>query len=149
LEEHALGKGGGVSSAAVSEEDAEIARRFEEARDLIKQGRVPEGLGLATQLATRGPDARTRFKSRLEIAEMAVLGGQPRVGLAILGSLAQEVESHRLEDWEPALCAQMYSTQVAGLRALDPKERVAEEEKALFAKLSRLNPASALRLTEN
>lgn len=147
LEQHAAGQGGGTSSAAVSEEDAEIARRFEEARDLVKQGRLPEGLGLATQLATRGPDARTRFKSRLEIAEMAVLGGQPKVGLALLGALAQEADLHRLDEWEPALCAQMYSTQVAGLRALDPKERVAEEEKALFAKLSRLDPASALRLT--
>lgn len=147
LEQHALGKGGGASSATVSEEDQEIARRFEEARELVKQGRLPEGLGLATGLAARGPDARTRFKSRLEIAEMAVLGGQPKVGLAILGSLALEADLHRLEEWEPGLCAALYSTQVAGLRALDPKERISEEEKALFAKLSRLDPASALRLT--
>lgn len=146
LQEHALGSGGAAASAAVSEEDAEIARRFDEARDLIKQGRVPEGLGLATQLATRGPDGRTRFKSRLAIAQMAVLGGQPKVALAILGALALEGEQHHLEEWEPELCAQVYSTQVAGLRALNPKERLAEEEKALFAKLSRLDPASALRL---
>jgi type VI secretion system protein VasJ len=148
LQEHALGSGGGgASSVAVSEEDAEIAKRFDEARDLIKQGRLPEGLSLATQLATRGPDARTRFKSRLEIAQMAVLGGQPKVGLAILASLSAEADEHRLEEWEPSLCAQVYSTQVAGLRALDPKERVAEDDKALFRKLSRLDPASALRLS--
>lgn len=146
LSEHAVGKGGGGGSKAVSEEDQELQRRFEEARELVKKGQVPEGLSLATQLATRGPDARTRFKARLQIAQMALLGGQPRMGRAILAALVGEADQHQLEVWEPTLCAEVYSTQVSCLRAMEPKERAPEDEALLFSKLSRLDPASALRL---
>jgi type VI secretion system protein VasJ len=148
LEEHSKTGSGGGGSKAIEAEDAEIAKRFEEARELVKKGRVPDGLGLATQLASRGQDARTRFKARLEIAQMALLGGQPKMAFAITASLVGEAEQHQLEVWEPSLCAQMYSTQVSCLRSLDPKERAAAgDEGALFAKLSRLDPVAALRLS--
>ncbi len=140
------GSGGGPSggSSRVDEEDEDRARRFAEARELVAGGKVGEGLGLAMQLAARAPDARSRFRGRLELAQLALTGGKPEIGRPILEQLLAEATTRHLEEWEPAVAAAVHSALVAAHRALgtglDTKEL-----RPLYDRLCQLDPATAVK----
>ena len=139
------GGGGGAGPArAVTEEDEALAKRFEEAQGLVTAGKAVEGLALAQELAQRGADARTRYRARLRVAELALEGGKADVARPILAALAEEGARHGLDVWEPALLAQVY---VAFLKAEKGAVTKGKEGDtlALFASLCRLDPAAALR----
>lgn len=142
------GGGGGASSSAVSEEDAELQKRFDEAREMVTTGKVAEGLALAMALAVRAPDARTRFRSRQSVAQMALEGGKPEVARPILEALAGEVEQHGLETWEPVLSSQVYASLLACLKASNAAKtaEVTSRQLWLFDRLCRLDPAAALKV---
>lgn len=140
------GGGGGASAAAAaaSEEDQELAERFESAKEMVASGKVPEGLALAVALAARGADARSRFRARLGTARLAVQGGKPEIARPMLEALVQEIEAHALEDWEPTLCASVYSTMLACV-SRNTGEAEAAKFAWLFDKLSRIDPAAAIK----
>jgi type VI secretion system protein VasJ len=140
--------GGSVGPSAVNAEDEELAQRFEAARELVVGGKVPEGLSLAVQLASRGADARTRFRARLSVAKLAISGGKPDVARPILEGLLAEADRHQLEDWEPELCASLLSALFLCRKATS---KPGSDEDSLwskiFGRLCRLDPAAALRLS--
>ena len=140
------GSSGGASAA--SAEDEELAQRFEEARELVVGGKLAEGLSLALQLASRGADARTRFRARLSVAKLGISGGKPEVARPILEGLLAEADRHKLEDWEPELCATLFSALLL-CRKGTAKPGADEDQVwgAIFARLCRLDPAAALRLS--
>ena len=141
------GGGGSSSSSAVSEEDQELQKRFVEAREMVSTGKVPEGLALAMALAVRAPDARTRFRSRLSVAQLAIEGGKVEIARPILDSLAGEVEQHGLEAWEPVLSAQVYASLLACLKAPGAAKTAdtASRQLSVFDRLCRLDPAAAIK----
>jgi type VI secretion system protein VasJ len=148
LEAEILKHGGGgavAASTTVSEEDAEIARRFDEARGFVTTGKVVEGLALAGQLANRGADARTRFRSRLLVAQLAIEGGKPEVARPLLESLVQEIELHALDTWEPDLSVAVYTALLSVLGGSKGPEATSRQTH-IFDRLCRLNPAAALRI---
>ncbi|HXS16213.1 MAG TPA: type VI secretion system domain-containing protein, partial [Polyangiaceae bacterium] len=143
------GGGGGGSGAnlKVDEEEAEMRTRFEAARKMVTEGQIGEGLGLAIQLSRRSSDARARFRARLETAQMALRASRPDLARPILEGLVQEAEEHRLEHWEPALCAQLFG---ALLKARTAKGATVGAESQLsnegiFDRLCRLDPAAAMK----
>jgi type VI secretion system protein VasJ len=140
--------GASAAPSTVNAEDEELAQRFEEARELVVGGKVPEGLSLALQLASRGADARTRFRARLSVAKLAISGGKPDVARPILEGLLAEADRHQLEDWEPDLCAALLSALFLCRKATS---KPGSEEDSLwskiFGRLCRLDPAAALRLS--
>ncbi|HYQ43730.1 MAG TPA: type VI secretion system protein TssA [Polyangiaceae bacterium] len=140
--------GAPAGPSAATAEDEELAQRFEEARELVVGGKVAEGLTLAVQLASRGADARTRFRARLSVAKLAISGGKPDVARPILEGLLAEADRHQLEDWEPELCASLLSALFLCRKATSkpgPEEDSAWS--AIFGRLCRLDPAAALRLS--
>lgn len=144
------GKGPSKAQLAVDAEEQEIKARFEEARSMVLAGSVLEGLQLGVALSARGGDARARFRARLKVAEMALEGNKRELARPMLEALVDEVESHHLETWEPALCVPVYSSLLACLRGgRTPEEGVTPEqlsrETYLFDKLCRLDPAAAVK----
>ena len=135
----ALGGGGGGGSSRASEEDEELARRFEEVKELVGSGKVAEGLGLGIQLASRAADGRSRFRSRLLVAKLALQGNKPEVARPLFRALQEEGERHQLEVWEPALAAEIYG----GLVAASKQDKVDPE---VFEKLCQLDPATAIKV---
>lgn len=144
-----MGVGGGASSASANEEDEDLKRRFQDAQELVHAGKVAEGLALATQLASRGADGRTRFRARLNVAQMALKGGQPSVARPLLTALSREAETNHLEVWEPALCVTLYSALLDSLKHGDKEEQQAHaaQRRHLFDKLCELDPSAAIRVS--
>ena len=140
--------GSSAGPSAASAEDEELAKRFEEARELVGGGKVAEGLSLALQLASRGADARSRFRARLSVAKLAISGGKPEVARPILEGLLVEADRHQLEAWEPELCASLLSALFVCRKTTSKAS--AEEDSVwtvIFGRLCRLDPAAALRLS--
>lgn len=152
LEAASEGQGGGGGGAGkhqqLSEEEEELKARFEAAKELVASGKVDEGVELAHALACRAPNARARFRSRLEVATLATRGNKPTLACAILDALAKEGEQHRLDEWEPELAAQVYASLLAARRgsASAPGTGTIGDDE-LLARLSRLAPGQALRLS--
>lgn len=148
LEEHQKqvgGGGGGGGSAQVDEEEQELQARFEQAKEMASSGKVVDALALGIQLAERGADLRSRFRSRLMVAQMALQGGKPDVARALLEGLLEVASEHVLQRWEPQLCAQLYSHLLMARRAA-PAEDVQVSDRELFDVLCRLDPAAALKV---
>lgn len=139
------GGGGGGGSSRVDEEEQELQARFEEAKELASTGKVVEAMALGVQLAERGADLRSRFRSRLLVAQMALQGGKPEVARAMLEGLLEVATEHALHRWEPKLCAQLYAHLLAARKAA-PTERTGVPDQDLFDVLCRLDPAAALKV---
>ncbi|MEZ4371009.1 MAG: type VI secretion system protein TssA [Polyangiaceae bacterium] len=151
--------GPGAATSAAAEEDAQLAERFEVAKNLVKAGEVGEGLAVAIALASRGADARTRFRARLAAARLAIQGSQLAIARPILEGLAREVEQFGLEEWEPRLAVDVFASLLICLQAVkdrpsgptppgtkaEPRAEVARFSE-LFDKLCRLDPAAAMGL---
>ena len=129
---------------AAKDEDADLGRRFGDARDLVATGHVAEGLALAAQLARRGGDGRARFRGGLAVARLALRAGAREVARPILDDLSAAAERHGLEAWDPALCGQLYDQVVASLEGETSPEGVSRRA-AAFERLCRLDPSAALR----
>lgn len=139
------GGSGGGGSTQLDEEEQELQARFEEAKELAAAGKVAEAMSLGVQLAERGADLRSRFRSRLLVAQMALQGAKPEVARAMLEGLLDVATEHALHRWEPKLCAQLYALLLAARKAA-PTERTGVPDQDLFDVLCRLDPAAALKV---
>jgi type VI secretion system protein VasJ len=147
------GGGGGAGAAAASAEDQELAARMEQARELVSTGKVPDGLALATALASRAADARMRFRGNLTVARMALDANKPDIARPMLESMLAQIDKHALEEWEPLTCAWIYGFLLSSYKSLNrPKEGVepnphwVKRESEVFDKLCKLDPAAALKI---
>lgn len=133
--------------ALVGAEEHENERRFRDVHALAAEGRTGEAVAFATALAHRAADLRGRFRGTLLAGTMALNAGRPLVARPLLDSLAELVERHQLEVWEPSLCASLYGSLLSCLRVLrDPSIPEDAREQDLFDRLCRLDPAAAMRL---
>jgi type VI secretion system protein VasJ len=141
--------GSSAASAVASAEDDEVAKRLAEATQMVGEGKVADGLGVASALAARAPDARSRFRAQLAVARLAIEGSRADLARPMLERLVDDIQRHGLEEWEPALCASVYSSLLVSIRAVLGKgggpPDLAGKEQFVFDKLCRLDPASAIK----
>jgi type VI secretion system protein VasJ len=140
------GGGGGGGGAAAGQMEGPIA----EARGLAAGGKLDEAIALLGKAAASAPSPADRFRGRLAQAKLCLQAEQFAVARAQLEGLDRIAAAHRLTDWEPELCAEMYSALYAANRGINrgqevlPEARAREEE--AFAKLCELDAAAALKL---
>ncbi|MGB7188869.1 MAG: type VI secretion system protein TssA [Acidobacteriaceae bacterium] len=114
------------------------------ARDLIRQGQLPQAIQLLMRDAAQQPSGRARFQRRLQVAQLCVSAGQNKVAHPVLEELVNEIEHRRLEEWE---AGEMLSPPMALLlRCLEPGGGNGVRE-ALFAKLCRIDPTAAMDIS--
>lgn len=112
------------------------------ARDLIRQGQLPQAIQLLMRDAAQQPSGRARFQRRLQVAQLCVGAGQNKVAHPVLEELVNEIEQRRLEEWE---AGEMLSPPLALLlRCLEDGNGARE---ALFAKLCRIDPTAAMDIS--
>jgi type VI secretion system protein VasJ len=145
------GGGGSAAAAAASAEDEEIAKRFAEAQKMVTEGKVADGLSTALALADRAADGRTRFRSRMSVAKMALDAAKHDLARSMFEHLVADIERHGLDTWEPTTSASVYTNLIVATRevarAKGGSPELASREQHLFDKLCRLDPASAIKLS--
>jgi type VI secretion system protein ImpA len=125
-------EGGGGGSWAVAEE-------------LIRAGKVPEGLAEMTRLSAQ-EYGRVRFQHRLRLAEICLSTGRQRIAIAILEELAKQIDELKLDAWEsPELLGRVWGRLY---RCYKNEDSGSERAAVLFDRLCRLDPWQALRWDE-
>ncbi len=140
------GGGGGGGARAGSPLDKAIA----EAKNLLANEQLVEGLAMIHKALGNVTKPVDRFRGRLELAKLCLQGGQMSIARAQLEGLDKLAEHHRLSEWEPVLCIDLYAAVFTAHRAMNQAEEPTPEarakETAAFERLCQLDAAAALKL---
>ena len=142
------GGGGGGGGAARSPVDKAVA----DAKKLVAEGQLPGAMGLLSRAITQAVSPAQRFKGRLELAKICLDNGLVEIASAQLEGLEKLAEHHRLIDWEPQICTDLYSNLYRVRRDLsrmsdDPELRT--KLSTCFERLCQLDAAEALRILQS
>jgi type VI secretion system protein ImpA len=136
----------GAEPVVLTAETVSTGRRdaYDVARDRVRAGDAHGAMQLLMTAAGQEKSPRARFLRRAQAASIMVGAGLEAVALPILKELLEQIEAHRLEDWE------------AGDMVADPlallyqcAERLGSDDvdrASLYTRVCRLDPMAAIRL---
>ena len=88
------------------------------------------------------PSGRMRFQRRVQVAQLCLTADQDPIAYPILMDLSAEIERRGLETWESgAMLAHPLSLL---LKCLDRRKNSSDDRDAIFSRLCRLDPQSAI-----
>ncbi len=141
-----LGLGGtGDGTTAVSGSD-ELDIAMQEARKLLADSKPAEAVARLSQEVTHAAGRRARFRAQLALAGLLLDLNRLGLALSILDGLQAEAEQVGLDQWEPALAAELWGRLYEVYRRSRPKptpEDVAQLA-AVLGRLVRVDPRAAL-----
>lgn len=147
------GGGNGASSGAPggSATDGKVAETRAQADQLLGQGETKGAVTLFQERINGAASRRERFLLQLELAQLCLDAGHPKVALSQLEALQREIDRFSLEEWEPALSLEVLRASWRVLNRLsrdsDPgSPEWAGRVEAIYGRISRLDPVSALEL---
>lgn len=113
---------------------------WDQARELVGQGRVVEAINLLARAARTAASGRERFVRRLQQAQICVNGRRIELALPLFEELVRLIDAHRLEDWEESsLCGQVLAGLYQCLKTNQP-----DRANAVYARLCQLDMSLAL-----
>jgi type VI secretion system protein VasJ len=121
-----------------------------EARKLARADKLGAALKLLSDGRVKADRLEDRVVWKLEAARLCMQGGRAEMALAQLEALDDELRRSSIEDWDPALCAEILRDllrcrqQVAQSADFAPSELARSRE--LMGRLCRLDVVSALEL---
>jgi type VI secretion system protein VasJ len=142
------GGGGGGGGGA-----RPLDRALKDAREALAEGQVERAVNVVAKAARAATSMADRFRGRLELAKICLRANQFALAKAQLDGLDRLVDKHRLAEWEPELCADLFAALYEAHRAVNAQsmEGVTPEARAkevsAFERLCEIDPAAALRLT--
>lgn len=115
---------------------------FDRAMDEVRGGQPQKGIELLMREADQEKSSRARFLRRSEAAQIMVDTGLEAVALPMLKELLEQIEAHKLEDWEAGDAV----ARPMGLlyRCLDKLGGDAEMKDNLYRQICRLDPVQAM-----
>lgn len=143
------GGGGGGAAGAGGATKSYADKPLKEARALLAEERLPDALALLAKAAQAAPSPSDRFKVTLGSAQLCIQVQQFLVARAQLEGLEKMAEQHRLIDWDPPLCAELYASLYTTYRAISQFEEPTPEGRArmasVFERLCQLDAGAAVR----
>ncbi|NUQ74145.1 MAG: type VI secretion system domain-containing protein, partial [Polyangiaceae bacterium] len=143
------GGGGGGGGAAGGATRNYADKPLKEARALLAEERLADALALLAKAAQAAPSPSDKFKVTLASAQLCIQVQQFMVARAQLEGLEKMAEQHRLADWDPPLCAELYASLYTAHRAISQFEEPTPEGRArmsaIFERLCQLDAGAAVR----
>jgi len=150
------GGGGGGGGAAGGAPGAKSFRALDkaigEARTLIENGDPLGAIQAVSKVSAIAVTPVDKFRSKLAIAQICLQIGQLAIGRAQLDGLERMAKQHRLDEWDPELCAELYGALYTALRGLNAggyevTEEARKRENEVFERLCELDAAAAFRIS--
>jgi type VI secretion system protein ImpA len=117
-------------------------RESDDAMDLARAGRTEDAIAAIKAQLAQERSQRGRFRQKTRLAAVLVQNGQEAIALPILQDLAEQIESHKLEDWESG---DMVAEPLALLyRCLHKLNGDAAARQNLYLRICRLDALQAL-----
>jgi len=154
IEKEVLAGGGNNASSGAAGgggADVKVAETRAQANHLLGQGDAKGAVALFQERIHGAASRRERFLLQLELTQLCFDAGHPKVALNQLDALQREVDRFSLEEWEPALSLEVLRASWRVLNRLsrdsDPgSSEWAERSEAIYGRICRLDPISALEL---
>jgi type VI secretion system protein ImpA len=106
----------------------------------VRDGRTVEGIGMITAILATERSGRQRFRRRTQLAHLLMAAGKGKVAQPLLDEIAAEIESRRLEEWEPGeAIAYPLELLMHCLTSADDERRT-----QLYTRICRLDPVRAV-----
>ncbi|HKB07149.1 MAG TPA: type VI secretion system protein TssA [Candidatus Polarisedimenticolia bacterium] len=136
-----------VAAPAAPSGDDELESVLKEVGSVSQQG-LPDAVRRLGGLVDAARNGRQRFQRRLALAKFMVKAKEPRLAVAHLERLQEEIDRFGLEDWEPSLAVQVLGLLVSCYKQLlnGPWKNMpgaAEKAEQIFLKLALLDGAAA------
>jgi len=154
FEEAAAAGADSRKAAGRDEGDDRLAEAAHAANKFAGRGKLTEAINLLQEGIAQTGDKRGRFLWRLELARICLNAGKMQLAVPQLEFLCGQIAEHHLEQWEPQLSREVYSTLYLAQQRLAKVARnlapeLTEKMRQLHAQLCRLDPAAALKIDEN
>ena len=140
--------GGGGGGGGVNKVEAKV----NEARTMVANGALPDAVQLLVKIAATALTPVDRFRARLGVAQVCIQGEQWLIARSALDGLDKLVEQHRLAEWAPDLCAEVYAALYQAHRGanapmgMDAPPELRARETLAFERLCQLDAGAALKL---
>jgi len=142
--------GKGATGQEAEGQNNKLAEVYNEAHRLAGRGKLADALALFQGGIAQVGNRREQFLWRLAMARICAESGQLPVAVPQLESLINQIDEHRLEEWEPALSREVFGAlyaaylKVAKMPGRLPDPEFNERVRRLHGRLCRLDPATAL-----
>ncbi len=143
-------EGGGGGAAAT---DDALTEDREEAGRLATTGKVADALSFLHAKIASSSGRKDRFKRTALLCEILLRGKRPDLAVANLETLCQEIDTYRLDHWEPSLAvetwtilAQAYRT-LAASKSSTAQADLLEKRNVLLGKIAIVDPKHAFGIT--
>jgi hypothetical protein len=135
-------------SAPFVSDGADIGGSWAQAEELVRQGKVSEGLAEMTRQASQ-QYGRVNFQHRLRLAEICLAIDRKRLAIAILEDLAKSIDELHLEKWEaPELLGRVWGRLYRCYKEAEPDSEQSKRAVAFLDRLRTLDPWQAMRWDE-
>jgi type VI secretion system protein VasJ len=135
----------------LAKQNGNLATRFAEPRKRLNDGDLAGALSLMQRGIADDASQHDRFIRRLYSASMCIEAGQISVARAILEELDADIETHRLDRWDPPLALDVwtrlygcYATQVARAGRGVDVQQIGRDMQRVFARICRVDTTRAL-----
>lgn len=98
-----------TAMAGAASDDSQVSDDFEKAQDLLSRQKWGDAVDLMQNGINAEPTLKGRFQRRLNLASLCLDAGQPAMARPLLEQLDEEIERFSLDQWEPALCVQVWN----------------------------------------
>jgi len=145
------GGGGGAPSSGGDGGNDALTESSREARKLVGKKKLPQAIKILQEGLGQTGEKRGQFLWRLELARICLEAGEVKLAVPQLEYLANQIDQHHLEEWEPLLSREVYSTLYVAQQRMakmirTPSPELAEKLQTLHARLCRVDVAAALAI---
>jgi type VI secretion system protein VasJ len=147
------GGGGGGGGAPGGKSARALEKALTEARAFIEAQEPFSAIQAVTKVAAQTITPVDKFRSKLAIAKICLEIGQLAIARAQLESLERMAKQHRLDEWDPELCGELYGALYQTVRGLNQGYEVTDEQRKreteVFERLCELDAAAAFRISNS
>jgi type VI secretion system protein ImpA len=117
---------------------------YELAMNAVRGGHPQEAIEILARQTAQESCGRTRFRRRIQLAQVCMGAGHTKIAYPILSELAREIENRHLEEWEaPDLLAHPLALLYRSMNKMDVS---AEDKQKIYGRICRLDPMQALAM---
>ncbi len=119
-----------------------IDEALAQARKLLRESKVGEALHQLHEGLGRAPSIKERFLWRQGLCRLLLEMKQPRLALPHMQDLLADIDTYKIEQWEPAVAAEAFAVALAGLRQQTEKDEAKLD--AVLSRLAMLDPIKSM-----
>jgi type VI secretion system protein VasJ len=136
----------GQDEAASGPDANDVSAVLDKAGDLAAANQIVAAATLLQGKVDAAPSGRLRLRWRIGLAEILLTSGNPEIARPIIDQILSDLDTHKLDDFDPDLTLEALRTARQGLAAAGDEAAKARSQEVL-GRIIRLDPAQGLRLS--